>query len=192
MLRSIVRPAKPRIARPTSRVRPPRLDSLPTPEARPFGAPVTGNDRRPPPSPAHAPSTRRDPYRALPRRHGSRGALCPRPRSDCRLGRRALYMQFRCLVDNLVSTRGLEPPGLDDPQPFTSSAPDSIDLACIGSLIFPAGFRPDYRSWLPWPDAFDAWGFPLHKTARAPWFPGCTSSGPLLAQAEILAADWCR
>ena len=28
-------------------------------------------------------------------------------------------------------------------------------------MIFAAGFRPDYRSWLLWPDAFDNWGFPL-------------------------------
>jgi hypothetical protein len=59
--------------------------------------------------------------------------------------------------DQRYSTRGLEPPALDDPEPFTSSARDSIDLADIGSVIFAAGFRPDYRSSLPWPDAFDTW-----------------------------------
>jgi putative flavoprotein involved in K+ transport len=64
------------------------------------------------------------------------------------------YLRFRGLVDNLVAIRGLEPPALDDPQPLTASAPNSIDLADIGLVIFAAGFRPDYRSWLPWPDAF--------------------------------------
>jgi hypothetical protein len=39
------------------------------------------------------------------------------------------YLQFRCLVDNLVSARGLQPPALGDPKPFTSSAPNSIHLA---------------------------------------------------------------
>jgi len=81
------------------------------------------------------------------------------------------YMQFRGLVNNLVSTRGLEPPALDDPQPFTASAPNSIDLADIGSVIFAAGFRPDYRSWLPWPDAFDTWGFPLTQDGASTVVP---------------------
>ena len=82
------------------------------------------------------------------------------------------YLQFRRLVDNLVSTRGLDPPVLDDPEPFTSSAPNLIDLADIGSVIFAAGFRPDYRSWLPWPDAFDTWGFPLTQDGASTVVPG--------------------
>ena len=82
------------------------------------------------------------------------------------------YLQFRGLLDNLVSTRGLQPPALDDPEPFTSSAPNSIDPADIGSVIFAAGFRPDYRSWLPWPDAFDTWGFPLTQDGASTVVPG--------------------
>jgi putative flavoprotein involved in K+ transport len=82
------------------------------------------------------------------------------------------YLQFRGLVDNLVSTRGLEPPALDDPEPYTSSARDSIDLADIGSVIFAAGFRPAYRSWLPWSDAFDTWGFPLTQDGASTVIPG--------------------
>jgi putative flavoprotein involved in K+ transport len=56
--------------------------------------------------------------------------------------------------------------------PFTSSPPNSIDLAHIGSVIFAAGFRPDYRSWLPWPDAFDTWGFPLTQDGASTVVPG--------------------
>jgi putative flavoprotein involved in K+ transport len=73
------------------------------------------------------------------------------------------YEQFRGLVDAVVVERGLEPPGLDDPEPFEPNGPDSIDLAGIGAVVFAGGFRPDYRSWLPWPEAFDADGFPLHQ-----------------------------
>ena len=39
-------------------------------------------------------------------------------------------------VNRPRSTRGLEPPALDDPEPFTSSAPNSIDLANIGSYLY--------------------------------------------------------
>jgi hypothetical protein len=34
------------------------------------------------------------------------------------------------------------------------------------------GFRPDYRSWLPWPDAFDTWGFPLTQDGASTVIPG--------------------
>ena len=87
------------------------------------------------------------------------------------------YLQFRGLVDNLVSTRGLVPPTLEDPEPFTSSSPSSIDLAHIGSVIFAAGFRPDYRSWLLWPDAFDNWGFPLTQDGASTVVPGLYFAG---------------
>ena len=82
------------------------------------------------------------------------------------------YLQFRDLVNKLVAARGLQRPALDDPESFEASAPDSIDLAEIGSVIFASGFRPDYRSWLPWPDAFDAWGFPLTRDGASTVVPG--------------------
>jgi putative flavoprotein involved in K+ transport len=28
-------------------------------------------------------------------------------------------------------------------------------------VLFAGGFRPHYRSWLPWPEAFDDLGFPI-------------------------------
>ena len=148
-----------------------RLDSLPAPEARLFGALVTGNGRG---------------YDLHPRTLQARGVTL----TGHFLGathREALfatdldqsvawgderYLQFRGLVDNLASTRGLKPPALKDPEPFRSSAPNSIDLADIGSVIFAVGFRPDYRSWLPWPDAFDTWGFPLTHDGASTVVPG--------------------
>jgi Pyridine nucleotide-disulphide oxidoreductase len=84
----------------------------------------------------------------------------------------ARYEQFRGLVDALVAERGLESPGLDDPEPFRATAPDSIDLADLGAVVFAGGFRPDYRSWLPWPEAFDADGFPFHRDGASTVVPG--------------------
>jgi glycine/D-amino acid oxidase-like deaminating enzyme len=148
-----------------------RLESLPAPEARLFGALVTGNGRG---QDLH--------LRALQARGVTltghflgatdREALFAPDLDQTVAWGDERYLQFRCLVDNLVSTRGLEPPGLDDPQPFTSSAPNSIDLAHIGCVIFAAGFRPDYRSWLPWRDAFDAWGFPHTRNGASTVVPG--------------------
>jgi glycine/D-amino acid oxidase-like deaminating enzyme len=82
------------------------------------------------------------------------------------------YVQFRGLVDKLVSERGLEPHGLDDPEPFSASAPEELALSDFGAVIFAGGFRPDYRSWLPWPEAFDEHGFPIHEEGASTVVPG--------------------
>src|SRR5215216_3320144 len=148
-----------------------RLDSLPAPEARLFGVLVTGRGR------GHDLHLRTLQARGVTLtghflRATDREALFAPDLDQSVAWGDERYLQFRGLVDNLVSTRGLEPAALDDPEPFTSSAPDSIDLAHIGSVIFAAGFRPDYRSWLPWPDAFDTWGFPLTQDGASTVVPG--------------------
>ncbi len=73
------------------------------------------------------------------------------------------YRQLVTLVCKLAAERGLEPPSLEDPEPFDAGAPAHLDLAGFGAVIFAGGFRPDYRSWLPWPEAFDELGFPLQR-----------------------------
>lgn len=148
-----------------------RLDSLPAPEARLLGAVVTGHGR------GHDLHLRTLQARGVTLAGHFLGAtdrkvlFAPDLDQSVAWGDER-YRQFRVLVDNLVSTRGLDPAALDDPEPFTSSAPDSIDLADIGSVIFAAGFRPDYRSWLPWPGAFDSWGFPLTLDGASTVVPG--------------------
>jgi putative flavoprotein involved in K+ transport len=153
-----------------------RLDSLPALEARLFGALVTGNGRGPDlhlrTLQARGVTLTGHFLRATDRK----AIFAPDLDQSIAWGDER-YLQFRGLVDNLVSTRGLQPPALDDPEPFTSSAPTSIDLADIGSVIFAAGFRPDYRSWLPWPDAFDTWGFPLTQDGASTVVPGLSFVG---------------
>ena len=82
------------------------------------------------------------------------------------------YRQFRELVRALVAERGLGDPGLDDPEPFEAAAPASLDARDFGAAIFAGGFRPDYRSWLPWQDAFDEHGFPIHRDGASTVVPG--------------------
>lgn len=87
------------------------------------------------------------------------------------------YGQFTDLVRKLVSERGLEPPRLEDPEPFAADAPERLDLAGFGAVIFAGGFRPDYRSWLPWPEAFDDHGFPIHRDCESTVVPGLYFAG---------------
>ena len=82
------------------------------------------------------------------------------------------YGQVVDLVRKLVAERGLEPPRIDDPEPFDPSAPERIALSEFGAVIFAGGFRPDYRSWLPWPEAFDDLGFPLQRDGASTVVPG--------------------
>jgi putative flavoprotein involved in K+ transport len=73
------------------------------------------------------------------------------------------YAQFTDLVRGLVAERGLELPEIGKPEPFDGSAPERLDLSDLGAVVFATGFRPDYHSWLPWPEAFDDFGFPLQR-----------------------------
>jgi putative flavoprotein involved in K+ transport len=82
------------------------------------------------------------------------------------------HRQFMNLVRELVAERGLDDPGIEDPAPFAANAPEELDLADFGSVVFTSGFRPDYTSWLPWPEAFDQYGFPIHDDGTSTVVPG--------------------
>ncbi|MEX0590151.1 MAG: NAD(P)-binding domain-containing protein [Xanthobacteraceae bacterium] len=73
------------------------------------------------------------------------------------------YGQIKKLILNLVEQQGLDTLDIADPEPFVADAPDRVDLSTFGTVIFTGGFRPDFRSWLPWPDAFDDQGFPHQR-----------------------------
>jgi putative flavoprotein involved in K+ transport len=61
---------------------------------------------------------------------------------------------------------------VEEPEPFDPVSPERVGLSGFGAVIFTGGFRPDYRSWLPWPDAFDELGFPLHQDGESTVVPG--------------------
>lgn len=73
------------------------------------------------------------------------------------------FGQLKGAVLNLAAQRGISAPDIPDPEPFVADPPGTIDLTTFGTVIFAAGFRPEFRSWLPWPDAFDDAGFPLQR-----------------------------
>ena len=73
------------------------------------------------------------------------------------------YRELRALISGAASGLGLRPPEMPDPEPFDGHAPESVSLAGFGAVVFTGGFRPDYRSWLPWSEAFDEVGFPIQQ-----------------------------
>jgi putative flavoprotein involved in K+ transport len=80
--------------------------------------------------------------------------------------------QFMGLVRTLVAERGLDPPEIAEPEPFAADAPEELDVSDFGAVVLAGGFRPDYRSWLPWPEAFDEFGFPVHENGESTVVPG--------------------
>jgi putative flavoprotein involved in K+ transport len=72
------------------------------------------------------------------------------------------YQDFIGGIRQLVAERGLPAPDIAEPAPFDGTAPQDLDLAGVGVVIFAGGFRPDYGSWIDVPRAFDELGFPLH------------------------------
>jgi len=82
------------------------------------------------------------------------------------------YRQFAGLVHGLAAERGLGPIALGEPPRFEAKPPRHLDLATVGAVVFTCGFRPDYSSWLPWPEAFDDLGFPVHDDGASRAVPG--------------------
>lgn len=72
------------------------------------------------------------------------------------------YRELMDEVQTLVRERGIPAPELPEPAPFHPHAPAEMDLRDVGAVIFTCGFRPDYGTWIPVPDAFDDFGFPIH------------------------------
>jgi putative flavoprotein involved in K+ transport len=87
------------------------------------------------------------------------------------------HAQFMQLVDSLVRERGLEPPELEPFGLIGGEGPERLDLRDFGCVVFAAGFRPDYGSWLPWPHAFDELGFPRHEDGQSAAVPGLFFAG---------------
>jgi putative flavoprotein involved in K+ transport len=75
-------------------------------------------------------------------------------------------------VRRFCEQRGIDPPDIAEPDRFDVDAPEALPLDRFSTLIWAGGYRPAYREWLPWPDAFDADGFPIHRNGQSLAVPG--------------------
>jgi len=83
----------------------------------------------------------------------------------------ARYLEMCEKVTKLCQQRSSPVPEMPEPDLFDASAPDSVELAGFGAVIFTSGFRPDYSSWVHL-DAFDEMGFPIHEDGASTVVPG--------------------
>jgi putative flavoprotein involved in K+ transport len=70
------------------------------------------------------------------------------------------YREIMALAARTADRLGLPPVAVPEPAPFDPAAPERVDLTGFGAVVHTGGFRPDFTSWLPWPEAFDDMGFP--------------------------------
>jgi len=87
------------------------------------------------------------------------------------------YREQMALAVKTANRLGL--PAIDAPEPesFDPAAPERLDLTGFGAVVFTGGFRPDFTSWLPWPEAFDAQGFPIQVDGVSTVVPGLSFIG---------------
>ena len=83
----------------------------------------------------------------------------------------ARYDEMRMKIARLCTARGTPTPDMPEAAPFDPRAPESLDLAGFGAVVFTSGFRPDYTSWVHL-DAFDDLGFPIHEDGASTVVPG--------------------
>lgn len=69
--------------------------------------------------------------------------------------------ELMALVRKAAARLGIPVDDIREPEPFHPEAPEHLSLDGVGAVLFAGGFRPDYRAWLPWADAFDEYGFPI-------------------------------
>jgi putative flavoprotein involved in K+ transport len=80
--------------------------------------------------------------------------------------------QLMDLFRTTAAELGMPEPEITPPEPFDPTSPQRLALNGFGAVIFAGGFRPMYQDWLPWPDAFDGLGFPIHREGASSIVPG--------------------
>ena len=89
----------------------------------------------------------------------------------------ARHGQLIGLCRKLVAERGLPPLDVPEPEPFASEPIESVDLRRFGAVVFAGGFRPGYTSWIRFPEAFDADGFPIQRDGASTVVDGLYFAG---------------
>jgi putative flavoprotein involved in K+ transport len=76
------------------------------------------------------------------------------------------------LIRKACAARLVRPPEMPPPPAFVVDAPVSVPFSDFGTVIFTTGFRPDYASWVRFPEAFDDEGFPIQQDGSSTVVPG--------------------
>lgn len=89
----------------------------------------------------------------------------------------ARYADVRTLIEKHAAEQGAKPPEMPPPDPFATETITELPVRDFGTVIFTAGFRPMYRSWIEPSDAFDELGFPITHEGMSTVVPGMSFVG---------------
>ncbi|TME87422.1 MAG: FAD-binding protein [Chloroflexi bacterium] len=84
----------------------------------------------------------------------------------------ARYADVCEVIRKTCAARSVRAPEMPPPPAFVADGPESVALSDIGAVIFTSGFRPDYTSWVRFPQAFDEGGFPIQQDGSSGVVPG--------------------
>jgi putative flavoprotein involved in K+ transport len=84
----------------------------------------------------------------------------------------ARYADVGELIRKACVMKSVRAPEMPPPPPFVADAPETVALSDLGTVIFTSGFRPDYASWVRFPQAFDEGGFPIQRDGSSTTVPG--------------------
>lgn len=79
---------------------------------------------------------------------------------------------LRGLIAASCARRGRRAPQMPPAPRFQAGPSTPVDLNDLGAVVLASGYRPDFASWVGFPEAFDDLGFPIQKDGS-----GTTVSG---------------
>ncbi|HXN57048.1 MAG TPA: NAD(P)-binding domain-containing protein [Candidatus Angelobacter sp.] len=84
----------------------------------------------------------------------------------------ARYADVCELIRKACAAASTRAPEMAPPPPFSADPAETLSLDEVGTVIFTSGFRPDYASWVKFPQAFDDGGFPIQRDGSSAIVPG--------------------
>jgi putative flavoprotein involved in K+ transport len=84
----------------------------------------------------------------------------------------ARYAGLCAFITAACARRGMRPPQMPPPPPFTPGAPRRLRISDLGAVVFASGFRPDYARWVAFAEAFGDLGFPVQHDGSSPVVAG--------------------
>lgn len=75
----------------------------------------------------------------------------------------ARYADIRELIAASCARRGQRAPEMPSPPRFMAGTGKPLDLGHLSAVVFTSGYRPGYKSWVSFLEAFDDLGFPVQE-----------------------------
>jgi putative flavoprotein involved in K+ transport len=89
----------------------------------------------------------------------------------------ARYAELRRLIAASCAQHGRCAPEMPPAPRFVAGPNKPLDLNALGAVVFTSGYRPDFRSWVGFTEAFDDLGFPMQENGSSTLISGLHCMG---------------